>query len=316
MDSEVSLSQAAAVCMVSERALRTRWNKRQADRRADEVGLARSEWDSLLSAVRGRLLMIATDEGFRAGAMLAHWARLSTSETPSWSARSTARSPVPGRPRWSRASRPPSTSIASGSWQAGPRPIGPVGGVGRSRGWAWRWGHWGPLPEDLTTLASPPSDYPDPRPARRGASSPPRRPGRRAVGRRLDVGRQRRGLHRPDRQSGRPRADHREWQRLLRTAGVPAARLHDARHTAATLLLAHGVPARVVMELLGHSQITLTLGTIRRLCPSWPVTRPPAWATPFGGESGDGHGRMCCCARRPLMPMSARSAFGRDAAKA
>src|SRR5664280_2391514 len=68
------------VCMVSERALRTRWNKRQADRRADEVGLLRNEWDSLLPAVRGRLLMIVTDEGFRAGAMLAHRARLSTTE--------------------------------------------------------------------------------------------------------------------------------------------------------------------------------------------------------------------------------------------
>jgi integrase len=48
---------------------------------------------------------------------------------------------------------------------------------------------------------------------------------------------------------------------------VPAARLHDARHTAATLLLAQGVPARVVMELLGHSQITLTLGTHTHVVP-------------------------------------------------
>ena len=72
MDSEVTLSQAAAVCMVSERALRTRWNKRRADRRADEVGLLRNEWDSLLPVVRGRPLMIATDEGFRAAAILAH----------------------------------------------------------------------------------------------------------------------------------------------------------------------------------------------------------------------------------------------------
>jgi len=79
LDSEGSLAQAAAVCMVSERALRTRWNKRRADRRADEVGLLRNEWGSLLSAVRGRLLMIATDEGFRAAAILAHRARLSTS---------------------------------------------------------------------------------------------------------------------------------------------------------------------------------------------------------------------------------------------
>ena len=51
MDSEVTLAQVAAICMVSERALCTRWNKRQADRRAYEVGLLRNEWDSLLPVV-------------------------------------------------------------------------------------------------------------------------------------------------------------------------------------------------------------------------------------------------------------------------
>lgn len=64
-----------------------------------------------------------------------------------------------------------------------------------------------------------------------------------------------------------PRADHHAWQQLLRDAGVPPARLHDARHTAATLLLTQGVAARVVMELLGHSQITLTLGTYTHVVP-------------------------------------------------
>lgn len=63
------------------------------------------------------------------------------------------------------------------------------------------------------------------------------------------------------------RTDHREWQRLLRKAKVSPARLHDARHTAATLMLTQGVPARVVMELLGHSQITLTLGTYTHVVP-------------------------------------------------
>lgn len=58
-----------------------------------------------------------------------------------------------------------------------------------------------------------------------------------------------------------PRSDHRAWRKLLATAGVRQARLHDARHTAATLLLTQGVSARVVMEILGHSQISLTLGT-------------------------------------------------------
>lgn len=58
-----------------------------------------------------------------------------------------------------------------------------------------------------------------------------------------------------------PRSDHRTWRALLAAAEVRPARLHDARHTAATLLLTQGVAARVVMEVLGHSQIHLTLGT-------------------------------------------------------
>ena len=44
-----------------------------------------------------------------------------------------------------------------------------------------------------------------------------------------------------------PRNDHRHWQQLLTAAGVRPARLHDARHTAATPLLQQGVAARVVM---------------------------------------------------------------------
>ena len=43
----------------------------------------------------------------------------------------------------------------------------------------------------------------------------------------------------------------REWVRELR--------LHDLRHTCATLLLAQGVHPRVVMEILGHSQIGTTM---------------------------------------------------------
>lgn len=68
-----------------------------------------------------------------------------------------------------------------------------------------------------------------------------------------------------------PRADHRAWRCLLAAAGVRSARLHDARHTAATLLLQQGVHARVVMEILGHSQITLTLGTYSHVVPELSV---------------------------------------------
>ncbi len=64
-----------------------------------------------------------------------------------------------------------------------------------------------------------------------------------------------------------PRGDHGAWKRLLATAGVRDARLHDARHIAATLLLTQGVPARVAMQILGHSQISLTLGTYSHVVP-------------------------------------------------
>ncbi|MCW2667750.1 MAG: Integrase [Frankiales bacterium] len=64
-----------------------------------------------------------------------------------------------------------------------------------------------------------------------------------------------------------PGADYKAWKRLLARAQVRDARLHDARHTAATLLLLQGVPARVAMQVLGHSQISLTLGTYSHVVP-------------------------------------------------
>jgi integrase len=64
-----------------------------------------------------------------------------------------------------------------------------------------------------------------------------------------------------------PRRDWALWKELLRDARVRDARLHDARHTAATLLLQQGVDARVVMEILGHSQIGLTQNTYQHVVP-------------------------------------------------
>ncbi|MCW2607896.1 MAG: site-specific integrase [Frankiales bacterium] len=70
--------------------------------------------------------------------------------------------------------------------------------------------------------------------------------------------------------NGRPldyRKDWESWKALLAAAGVRDARLHDARHTAATLLLEQGVDVRVVMEILGHSQIALTMNTYQDVMP-------------------------------------------------
>ena len=48
-----------------------------------------------------------------------------------------------------------------------------------------------------------------------------------------------------------PNADYHDWKRLLEDAGVRDGRLHDARHTAGTVLLLLGVPDVVVDAIMG-----------------------------------------------------------------
>jgi integrase len=73
------------------------------------------------------------------------------------------------------------------------------------------------------------------------------------------------------REDGRPLEHstvHDRLQRSLLRAKLPRIRIHDLRHTAASLLLARGVHPRVVQELLGHSTITLTLETYSHTTPA------------------------------------------------
>ncbi|MFC8490979.1 tyrosine-type recombinase/integrase [Streptomyces sp. NPDC057235] len=56
-----------------------------------------------------------------------------------------------------------------------------------------------------------------------------------------------------------PRNVYRSFTRVAASAGLRVIRLHDARHGCATLLTAAGVAPRVVMEILGHSQISITM---------------------------------------------------------
>ncbi|MFE9013773.1 tyrosine-type recombinase/integrase [Streptomyces cyaneofuscatus] len=56
-----------------------------------------------------------------------------------------------------------------------------------------------------------------------------------------------------------PRNIYRSFTRVAESAGLRVIRLHDARHGCATLLTAAGVAPRVVMEILGHSQISITM---------------------------------------------------------
>lgn len=56
-----------------------------------------------------------------------------------------------------------------------------------------------------------------------------------------------------------PRRDWGDWKDLLRDAGVPEVPLHAAWHSTASILAALHVHPRVAMEILGHSQISLTM---------------------------------------------------------
>jgi integrase len=49
--------------------------------------------------------------------------------------------------------------------------------------------------------------------------------------------------------------------KIVERAGLRRVRLHDLRHTAASLMLAQEVSPRVIMEVLGHSQISITMNT-------------------------------------------------------
>jgi integrase len=60
----------------------------------------------------------------------------------------------------------------------------------------------------------------------------------------------------------------RYYHRTLKRIGMPEQRFHDLRHTAASLMLAQGIHPRVVMETLGHSQISLTMNLYSHVIPA------------------------------------------------
>ncbi|MCL6633429.1 MAG: site-specific integrase [Alicyclobacillus herbarius] len=92
---------------------------------------------------------------------------------------------------------------------------------------------------------------------------------------------------------GRPVLQHNLrmlFQRLIRTAGLPRIRLHDLRHTHATILLKRGVHPKVVQERLGHSDISVTLNTYSHVVPGLQAAAAKAidsiFATPPKNISG------------------------------
>jgi integrase len=59
------------------------------------------------------------------------------------------------------------------------------------------------------------------------------------------------------------------WRPTLKRLGLPAVRLHDLRHSTATLWLEAGVPLKLVQELLGHASMTITADVYSHILPAY-----------------------------------------------
>jgi len=59
----------------------------------------------------------------------------------------------------------------------------------------------------------------------------------------------------------------RSYKKILHESGLREIRFHDLRHTAASLMLNHGIPPLIVSKRLGHSKVSITLDTYGHLLP-------------------------------------------------
>jgi integrase len=82
------------------------------------------------------------------------------------------------------------------------------------------------------------------------------------------------------------------FTRLLREAGVTHMHFHDLRHSAATILLSMGVNIKVIQQLLGHSDIAITLRVYCHLLPSMQEEAVERWEDAFmqGDDEANGQG--------------------------
>jgi integrase len=74
------------------------------------------------------------------------------------------------------------------------------------------------------------------------------------------------------------------FRKLLKEAGLPPIHFHDLRHSAASILLCMGVNIKVIQELLGHSDISITLRTYSHLLPSMQQELVETWDDVFGED--------------------------------
>lgn len=83
---------------------------------------------------------------------------------------------------------------------------------------------------------------------------------------------------RPDGSPTHPQVLSDMFNKLVARSGLPRIRLHDLRHTHATLLLKSGVPIKVVSERLGHSTPAFTMAPYQHVLPGMQAEAARAFA--------------------------------------
>jgi integrase len=80
----------------------------------------------------------------------------------------------------------------------------------------------------------------------------------------------------------------RSFYPLQERAGLPRIRFHDLRHSAATLLLGLGINPKIVSEMLGHSQIAITLDLYSHVTATMQQEAVRAFEGLLGSQEGAG----------------------------
>jgi len=81
-----------------------------------------------------------------------------------------------------------------------------------------------------------------------------------------------------------PERLYKEYKAFLKRAKVRDIRFHDLRHSCASLLFAQGCSRCLLMEILGHSQISLTANLYTRLLPEADREAANAMQAALGSE--------------------------------
>ena len=74
------------------------------------------------------------------------------------------------------------------------------------------------------------------------------------------------------------------WTKLVRKLGLKGIRLHDSRHTHASLMLSQGIHPKIVQERLGHANIQITLDTYSHVLPGLQEAAAKAFDDGLGVE--------------------------------